>query len=40
MFHSQFYQVSDALSSIQRSPPTSGRKDKESRVTVFSVQMR
>ena len=34
-FHSQFYQVGDALSSIQRPRPTSVRKDKESRVRVF-----
>ena len=34
-FSLQFYQGSDALSSIQRPLPTSGRKDKESRVRVF-----
>ena len=39
IFHSQFYQVSDALSSIQRPPPTSVRMDKESRVRVFSIQL-
>ena len=38
-FSLQFYQGSDALSSIQRPPPASGRKDKESRVRVFSVLM-
>ena len=38
-FSLQFYQGSDTLSRIQRPPPASGRKDKESRVRVFSVQM-
>ena len=39
IFHSQFYQVSDGLSNIQRPPPTSGRMDKQSHARVFSVQL-
>ena len=38
IFHSQFYQVSNALSSIQLLPPTLGRMDKEIRISVFSLQ--